>query len=64
MIGDVEVADQTRRNGAAAGLDAPRFVEGTTTIIFDGAADLRRAPVPDALLDTEPLHGEIFVEYD
>ena len=45
-------------------VDAPRFVEGTTTIIFDGAADLRRAPVPDALLDTEALHGEIFVEYE
>lgn len=45
-------------------IDAPRYVEGITTIIFDGAADLRRAPVPDALLDTEALHGEIFVEYE
>lgn len=45
-------------------IEASRYVEGTRTIIFDGSADLRRAPVPDALLDTEALHGEIFVEYE
>ena len=45
-------------------VDAPRFVEGDRKIVFDGAADLRRAPVPDAPLDTEALHGEIFTVYE
>lgn len=45
-------------------IDAPRYVDGVRKIIFDGAADLRRHPVPDAPLDTEALYGEIFVEYD
>ena len=37
---------------------------GTPKIVFDGSGDLRRAPVPDAPLDTEALHGEIFLVYD
>ncbi len=45
-------------------VDAPRYVEGEERIVFDGSADLRRAPVPDAPLDTEALHGEIFTVYD
>ena len=45
-------------------IDAPRYVEGIRKIIFDGAADVRRHPVPDAPLDTEALYGEIFIEYD
>ena len=45
-------------------VDAPRYVAGEERIVFDGSADLRRAPVPDALLDTEALHGEIFTVYD
>ena len=45
-------------------VDAPRYVAGEERIIFDGSADLRRAPVPDAPLDTEALHGEIFTVYD
>lgn len=45
-------------------IEAPRYVEGVRKIVFDGAADLRRHPVPDAPLDTEALYGEIFIEYD
>ena len=45
-------------------VDAPRYVAGEERIIFDGSADLRREPVPDAPLDTEALHGEIFTVYD
>jgi cell wall-associated NlpC family hydrolase len=45
-------------------VDAPHFVKGEARIVFDGTADLRRAPVPDAPLDTQALHGEIFIEYD
>ena len=45
-------------------VDAPRYVKGEERIVFDGSADLRRAHVPDALLDTEALHGEIFTVYD
>ncbi len=45
-------------------IDAPRYVNGEERIVFDGSADLRRAPVPDAPLDTEALHGEIFTVYD
>ena len=45
-------------------VDAPHYVKGEPCIVFDGAADLRRAPVPDAPLDTEALHGEVFTVYD
>jgi cell wall-associated NlpC family hydrolase len=43
---------------------APRYAKGVPQIVFDGSADLRRAPVPDAPLETEALHGEIFTVYD
>ena len=45
-------------------VDAPRFVEGEDMIVFNGDADLRREPVPDAMLDTQVLHGEIVTVYD
>lgn len=45
-------------------VDAPRFVEGERMIIFNGDADLRREPVPDAMLDTQALHGEMVTVYD
>jgi cell wall-associated NlpC family hydrolase len=45
-------------------VEAPRYVSGQDYIVFDGAADLRRHPVPDAPLETEALHGEIFTVYD
>ena len=45
-------------------IEAPLFVEGVRKIVFDGSADMRRQPYPDAPLDTEALHGEIFIEYE
>ncbi len=45
-------------------IESPRYVAGERQIVFDGSADLRRAPVPDAPLETEALHGEIFTVYD
>ena len=45
-------------------IDAPLFVEGVRKIVFDGSADMRREPYPDSPLDTEALHGEIFLEYE
>jgi cell wall-associated NlpC family hydrolase len=45
-------------------VDAPHYAIGERMIVFDGAADLRNAPVPDAPLDTEALHGEIFTVYE
>jgi len=45
-------------------IEAPRYVVGAPKIVFDGSGDLRRAPVPDAPLETEALHGEIFTVYD
>lgn len=45
-------------------IEAPLYVEGVRKIVFDGSADMRREPYPDALLDTEALHGEIFIEYE
>jgi cell wall-associated NlpC family hydrolase len=45
-------------------IEAPLFVEGARKIVFDGSADMRRQPYPDAPLDTEALHGEIFIEYE
>ena len=45
-------------------VDAPRFVDGERMIVFDGVADLRREPVPDAMLDTQALHGETVMTYD
>lgn len=45
-------------------VNAPHFVDGKRMIIFNGEADLRREPVPDAMLDTQALHGEIVTVYD
>lgn len=45
-------------------VDAPRFADGERMVIFNGDADLRREPVPDAMLDTQALHGEIVTVYD
>ena len=45
-------------------IEAPLYVEGIRKIVFDGSADMRRQPYPDAPLDTEALHGEIFIEYE
>ena len=41
-----------------------RFVAGQRRCVFDGAADIRRSPIPDAPLDTEALHGEIFTVFE
>ena len=45
-------------------IEAPLYIEGVRKIVFDGAADMRRQPYPDAPLDTEAVHGEIFIEYE
>ena len=43
---------------------APRYVAGTPARVVEGLAPLRRAPRPDAGLDTEALHGERLTVYD
>jgi cell wall-associated NlpC family hydrolase len=43
---------------------APRYVEGTDFEVFDAVAPVRKAPVPDALLETEALKGERVTIYD
>jgi cell wall-associated NlpC family hydrolase len=43
---------------------ADRFVEGTTREVIDAQAPLRRAPAPDAPLDTEALKGERVTVYE
>jgi cell wall-associated NlpC family hydrolase len=43
---------------------APRYVEGTGFEVFDAVAPVRKAPVPDALLETEALKGEEVTIYD
>lgn len=43
---------------------AERFVEGTPARIVEGVVPLRRAPRPDAGLDTEALMGETVTVYD
>jgi len=45
-------------------VDAPRYVEGRGTRIIAASAPLRRAPDPDAPLETEALHGESVTVYD
>jgi hypothetical protein len=45
-------------------VDAPFYGAGEERIVFDGSADLRRAPIPDVPLETEALHGEIITVYD
>lgn len=39
-------------------VEADRFVEGRLETVLDPIAPLRRAPRPDAALETEALHGE------
>src|SRR5271170_3214581 len=45
-------------------VEAARFVEGTEFEVFDPVAPVRRAPVPDAALETEALKGERVTIYD
>jgi cell wall-associated NlpC family hydrolase len=45
-------------------VEADRFVEGTTCEVVDPSAPLRRAPIPDAPLETEALRGEQFTIYE
>ncbi len=45
-------------------VEAARFVEGVEFEVFDPVAPLRRAPVPDAALETEALKGERVTIYD
>ena len=43
---------------------APRYVEGIGFEVFDAIAPVRKAPVPDAMLETEALKGERVTIYD
>jgi cell wall-associated NlpC family hydrolase len=43
---------------------AARYVEGTPKRVVDPVAPLRRAPQPDAALDTEALYGERVIVYE
>jgi cell wall-associated NlpC family hydrolase len=43
---------------------APRYVEGSAFEVFDALAPVRKAPVPDAMLETEALKGERVTIYD
>jgi cell wall-associated NlpC family hydrolase len=43
---------------------AARFVDGTPREVRDDSAPLRRAPAPDAPLDTEALKGELVTVYE
>jgi cell wall-associated NlpC family hydrolase len=43
---------------------APRYVEGIGFEVFDAVAPVRKAPVPDAMLETEALKGERVTIYD
>ena len=45
-------------------VSAARFVEGVAREVIDAAAPLRRAPAPDAALDTEALKGERVTVYE
>jgi cell wall-associated NlpC family hydrolase len=45
-------------------VDAARFVEGETYEVIEPQAPLRRAPAPDAALDTEALCGERVTVYE
>jgi cell wall-associated NlpC family hydrolase len=45
-------------------VEARRFVAGTELEVRDPQAPVRRDPSPDALLDTEALHGERVTVYD
>jgi cell wall-associated NlpC family hydrolase len=48
----------------AGAVTAARFVEGEVRAVIAPHAPLRRAPVPDAMLDTEALRGERFTVYE
>jgi cell wall-associated NlpC family hydrolase len=43
---------------------APRYVEGVSFEVLDAVAPVRKAPVPDAMLETEALKGERVTIYD
>jgi cell wall-associated NlpC family hydrolase len=45
-------------------VQAARFVEGTLRQVIAPSAPVRRAPSPDAPLDTEMLHGEQVIVYE
>lgn len=45
-------------------VEAARFVAGTPYEVIEPIADLRRAPVPDAPLDTQALMGERVTVYE
>lgn len=45
-------------------VEALRFVEGDRRRVAVGHVGIRRAPGPDAMLETEALHGEEFKVYD
>ncbi|MHB2166626.1 C40 family peptidase [Alsobacter sp. R-9] len=45
-------------------VEAPRYAEGRRMRVLDAVAPLRRAPAPDAPLDTEALHGDTVTVYD
>jgi cell wall-associated NlpC family hydrolase len=45
-------------------VDAPRFVAGEPRVVSAPLAPVRRAPSPDAPLDTEALMGERFTVYE
>jgi len=45
-------------------VDAPRYAKGRGMRIIAAGAPLRRAPDPDAPLETEALHGESVTVYD
>jgi hypothetical protein len=45
-------------------VEAARFVEGRAMHVIAGVADLRRAPSPDAPLDTQALFGEEVILYE
>lgn len=45
-------------------VQADRFVEGRPETVLDPVAPLRRAPRPDASLETEALHGETVLVFE
>jgi hypothetical protein len=45
-------------------IEAPRYAEGRAMQVVEASAPLRRAPAPDAPLETEALLGETVVIYD
>ncbi|KQT53866.1 MULTISPECIES: NlpC/P60 family protein [unclassified Aureimonas] len=45
-------------------VEADRFVEGRPEIVLDPIAPLRRAPRPDAALETEALYGETVLVFE